>query len=65
MDFYDKYLDRFQDPSKVKNSAAIQKKMFRGICCCHIDYVLVESSILQDMVSQSSLIDFSEASINF
>ena len=50
MDFYDKFVDRFQNLSKVKNSVvqqaeglmitySFQKKMF-----CHIDHALLESS---------------------
>ena len=31
MDFYDKFVDKFHDQSKVKNPESFQKKMFWGI----------------------------------
>ena len=73
MKFYDKFEDRFQDISKVKNPAACTKakvyhllrafkrKFFGGIWCCHIDHALLKSSY--DMVSQKSSINFSDAAI--
>ena len=72
MEFYDKFVDRFQDISKVKNPAvskakvwqllrAFKVKYFGGISCCHIDHALLKVSY--DMVSQSSEINFSDAAI--
>ena len=72
MQFYDKFVDRFQDISKVKSPAvskakvwqllrAFKIKYFWGIWCCHIDHALLKGSF--DMVSQSSETNFSDAAI--
>ena len=55
MEFYDKFLDRFQDLLKVKNPTLSKAKMeqllrafkgkcFGGIWHCDIDHALLESS---------------------
>ena len=55
MEFYDKFVDRFQYISKVKNPAVskadiwqllrvFKRKCFGGMRCCHIDHALVEVS---------------------
>ena len=47
MDFYDKFVDRFQDLPKVKspdNYLELSKENVLGILCCHIDHALLESS---------------------
>ena len=54
MEFYYKFVDKFQDLSKVKTPAvtarqmykitwSFQKKIFLGVSCCNIDHALLES----------------------
>ena len=46
MELYDKFVDRFQDISKVKDPGllrAFKKKCFGGIWCCHIIHTLIEN----------------------
>ena len=63
MEFYDKYVDRFQDLSKLKNPAVRKAKVYQLLRAfkrkCYREYDAVTLSMLYlevilDMVSQNS-----------
>ena len=72
MEFYDKFVDRFQDLPKVKNPAFSKPKVYQSVrafkrkCFGEYDFVtltMLYLKVLHDMVSQNHSINFSEAAI--
>ena len=69
MEFYDKFADRFQDISKVKNPAVSKEKVqqllriFKRICFGKYDAVTLTMLYLKVLHDMASQINFSDAAI--